>query len=335
MARQKSTTDVAPLYLGMEIGGTKLQIVIGPATGQIIDRRRFVIDPAEGAKGILAQIGSGLDSLLARHTPAAIGVGYGGPVDWRSGRIWRSYHIEGWSDFPLAKWLGERTRLPVFVDNDGNVAALGEAHHGAGGGCDSVVYVTLGSGVGAGLVIDGAIYHGQVPGELELGHVRLNEAGLIVQERCSGWAVDAIVREAVRTSPDSILARICTKTAAAKAGGEARHLAAAISQKCAVAQVILDGTMRQLALALSHGVHLVHPQIIIIGGGLSLLGEPLRHSLATQLPEFLMDAFQPGPTIALAALAEDAVPIGAITLAAMRSCGAKTGGPAPSLRPDR
>ena len=83
-----------------------------------------------------------------------------------------------------------------------------------------------------------------------------------------------------------------------------------------MAQAILDDTMRELALALSHVVHLIHPQIIIIGGGLSLLGEVLRASLAASLPAFLMDAFQPGPTIALAKLAEVAVPVGAITLAA-------------------
>lgn len=319
MAQRTTTTDENTALLGIEIGGTKLQVVVGSAAGHIIDRRRFVIDPAAGAKGILLQLGAGLDALLAQHKPVAVGVGYGGPVDWRSGRIWRSYHIEGWTDFPLASWLNERTQLPVFVDNDGNVAALGEAMHGAGVGCNPVVYVTLGSGVGAGLVMGGAIYHGQVPGELELGHVRLNEAGLTVQQRCSGWAVDALVREAAESSPGSILARVCTQHAASKTGGESRHLATAIAQQCPVAQSILDDTMRQLALALSHVVHLIHPQIIIIGGGLSLLGEPLRRSLATWLPTFLMDAFQPGPDIALAALKEDAVPIGAIALAAGRS----------------
>ena len=319
MSKALSTSGAANPLMGIEIGGTKLQLVIGSREGVVIDRRRFHIDAASGAQGILSQLLRGLDDLLARHQPTAIGVGYGGPVDWKIGKIHRSYHIEGWSDFPLAKWLHERTEMPVLVDNDGNVAALGEAHHGAGTGLDPVAYVTLGSGVGAGLVIGRKIYHGQIPGEMELGHIRLNDSGLTVQQRCSGWAVDEIVRAKVQAMPASILAKISAESSSSKLGGEARHLAHAIAQGCPIAQSIVHDTMRHLALALSHVIHLVHPQIIIIGGGLSLLGEPLRAALQTHLPEFLMDAFLPGPTIALASLGEDAVPIGALTLAGMRA----------------
>jgi glucokinase len=85
-----------------------------------------------------------------------------------------------------------------------------------------------------------------------------------------------------------------------------------------VALRIVRETMRQLAFALSHATHLIHPQTIIIGGGLSLIGEPLRAALAEELKGFLMDAFQPGPVIALAALKEDAVPVGAVVLASRK-----------------
>src|SRR5437867_2964353 len=86
------------------------------------------------------------------------------------------------------------TKIQVTVDNDANIGALGEAVRGAGVGKNPVFYVTLGSGVGGGLVVDGSIYHGATPGEAEIGHVRLDRTGLRVEERCSGWAVDEKIR---------------------------------------------------------------------------------------------------------------------------------------------
>jgi len=322
MSAADASTTLQTNYLAIEIGGTKLQLCAGTGDGRIIDRRAFIIDRHAGAAAIRARIESVLPDLIRRHKPRAIGVGYGGPVDWRTGTIWRSYHIEGWSDFPLAHWLREISGLPAFVDNDGNVAALGEAHRGAGIGRDPVMYVTLGSGVGAGLIVGGAIYHGDTPGELELGHVRLNDTGRTVQERCSGWAVDALVRDAVRDHPTSILARHLAALGSMTTG-EAKSLGTALRDRCPLAASILHDTMRQLAFALSHAIHLLHPQMIILGGGLSLLGEPLRQSLAAQLTAFLMDTFAPGPAIALAALKEDAVPVGALLLAEQRSEEAK------------
>lgn len=313
--------------LGVEIGGSKLQVVVAAAEARIIDRRRCDIDPAKGAAGILEQLRAALRELLFVHDPRAIGVGYGGPVDWRTGCICKSHHIEGWSDFPLAVWLNDQTGLPAVIDNDGNVAALGEAHHGAGIGRHSVMYVTLGSGVGAGLVINGKIHHGMPPGELELGHVRLNQAGEIVENRCSGWAVDALVRQQTQANPQSILAKQLAQHPQSKLGGEARHLRFSRDAGCPIASDILHQTMGQLAFALSHVVHLIHPQIIIIGGGLALIGEPLRESLARQLPAFIMKAFQPGPQIALATLAEDAVPVGAVTLAMQQLAGGNAATP--------
>jgi glucokinase len=97
--------------------------------------------------------------------------------------------------------------------------------------------------------------------------------------------------------------------------GEARHLAAALKENDPVAHNILNDTAEDLAFALSHVVHLCHPQVIVIGGGLSLVGEPLRAAVASALPRFVMHAFHPVPAIALAGLGEDSVPTGALLLA--------------------
>ena len=298
--------------ISIEIGGSKLQVFAGNAEGVILERCRFFVDREAGGEGIRAQIAEALPGLIARWQPHAIGVGYGGPVDWKTGRIKCSHHVKGWDDFPLGEWLSEQSRLPVFVENDANVAALGEALHGAGKGMSPVAWVNCGSGVGGGLVVDGRLYHGAIPGELEIGHIRLSQDGTIVEDRCSGWAVDRAVRDAVKEEPGSVLARL---VGSAETGGEARLLLPALAEGCPIADRVLTASMSDLAFALSHVVHLVHPAVIVVGGGLHLIGEPLRKRIADALPRWVMSAFR-APPVVLAQLGEDSVPIGALALAA-------------------
>ncbi|HEY3916054.1 MAG TPA: ROK family protein, partial [Verrucomicrobiae bacterium] len=189
----------------------------------------------------------------------------------------------------------------------------GEALHGVGAGIETVFYVTLGSGVGGGLVTNGKIYHGARPGESEIGHIRLDRTGTIVEHRCSGWAVDAKLRAAAASHPESALARSIGTAKRA----EAKFLNPALAQNDSHAAAILEETAQDLAFALSHVTHLFHPEIIILGGGLSLVGEPLRAAVERNLHGFIMDAFAPGPKIALARLGEDAVPVGALMLASL------------------
>lgn len=303
-----------PLFLGLEIGGTKLQLVAGDAHGRIVDRRRFTVDRAAGGEGIRALIAAALPELISTHSPAAVGVGFGGPVDWQTGRICCSHQIAGWHDFELGGWLRAQTQLAVVVDNDANVAALGEALHGAGSSADPVFWINMGSGVGGGLVVNRRLYHGAKPGEAEIGHVRLDKSGITLEERCSGWAVDRRLREAVAAHPHGPLARLT----AGVASGEARFLAAAVAEEDGAARDILNAAADDLAFGLSHVVQLFHPEVIVVGGGLSLVGEPLRAAIAAALPRYVMNSFRPGPRVALAGLGEDSVPVGALALAATR-----------------
>ena len=299
------------LYVGVEIGGTKLQVVLGNVHANIIDRRRFNVEKKAGGAGIRKQIAHALDDYSHKHRISAVGIGFGGPVDWRTGKICLSHHIEGWSHFELSSWMRDLTRLPVRVDNDANTAALAEAVLGVGASSNPIFYVTLGSGVGGGLVADKKIYHGAIPGEAEIGHLRLDKSGAIVEKRCSGWAVDERIRNAAKGEPEAPLAKLI----ASSNGAEARHLAKAIELGCPLARRILNETTEDLAFALSHVVHLTHPEMIILGGGLSLMGEIFRTSVQQHLPRFLMDAFKPGPDVRIAGLGEDVVPIGALLLA--------------------
>lgn len=315
-------------YLGLEIGGTKLQLVAGAGDGTIRRRWRHEINATAGAEGIRRTIADWLPEARGL-APVALGVGFGGPVDWRAGRIARSHQIEGWSGFPLGDWLQERLQAPVRVDNDANVAALGEAHRGQGRGASTVFYVTLGSGVGGGLIIDGAIHHGARPGESEIGHVRLDKSGTLVEQRCSGWAVDRRIREAIALHPGSPLAEL----AQGHERGEARFLGPALEREDALAHAILSEFADNLGFALSHVTHLMHPDRIVLGGGLALVGEPLRLAVAEALKLYVMEVFQPGPALFLSSLREDAVPTGALLLAASAGgAGAFAVEPGPSAR---
>lgn len=296
------------MFLGIEIGGTKLQLVAGGADGKIAKRERCAVDKSRGGAGIREQISATIPKLGGKFE--AVGVGFGGPVDWRTGKICCSHQIEGWSEFELGKWLAELVHAPVRVENDANTACLGEATLGAGKGRNPVFYVTLGSGVGGGLTVDGRIYHGAPPGEAEIGHIRLDRAGTIVEHRCSGWAVDRRISAAIQNDHGE-LARLCK----GMRGGEARHLGSALRAGDPLAERILAETAEDLAFALSHVTHLCHPEVIVLGGGLSLLGEPLRKAVSAALPRFVMEAMHPAPEIILAGLGEDAVPCGALLLA--------------------
>lgn len=298
-------------YLGIEIGGSKLQMVSGTKEGGVLDCQQWTVDRSLGGAGIRRQIEGGVRRLQPQFLWKSIGVGYGGPVDSFTGQVCWSHHVPGWEDFPLAGWLRELTGLPVSVDNDTNVAAFGEALLGAGVGQNPVFYTNSGSGVGGGLVVDGRIYHGAKPGEAEFGHLRLNTNGTTVEERCSGWAVDKSVAEEIGREPESILARLSVLLGSQ----DARLLAPALAENCPGARRIIDQAAGDLAFALSHVVHLFHPEVIVLGGGLAQMGEPWRDAVARALPPFVMKAFAPGPAVCLAALGEHAVPAGAILLA--------------------
>lgn len=298
-------------YIAIEIGGTKLQVVTGEGSGKITERVRFTIVRKNGAEGIKMQIEEALNYLRKKFSPSAVGIGFGGPVNRETGKISLSFHVEGWENFDLVHWLQSRINVPVFIENDGNVAALGEASHGASKGFDHVFYMTLGSGVGGGLVTKGEIYHGSIPGEAEIGHIRLDRMGRTMESSCSGWSVDQKVRQAISKAPNSILGQLAKEAVC----GEAKFIRPAMERGDPLAKQLLSEAGADIAFGLSHVVHLFHPQIIVLGGGLSLIGEPLRAMVEAELRPYIMEAFLPGPQIVLAQLKEDAVPVGALTLA--------------------
>lgn len=298
-------------FIGIEIGGTKLQMVTGDGWGRIDRHFRAAVDLAAGAAGIRSAIGDCLEEWQTSEEIAGVGVGFGGPVDWQTGIIRTSHHVEGWERFDLKGWLEEKTKKPVAIDNDANTAALGEALRGAGRDFRRVFYMTIGSGIGGGMIVDGQIYHGRAPGEVEIGHLRLNKAGLTLESACSGWAVNTKVLACIEENPRSLLAELHKNSD----GPPAALLVPAIQKGDTTANRLLAAVADDIGFALSHVVHLFHPDVLIIGGGLSLLGEPLRTAVAQSLEPYIMQAFLPPPPAHLAVLGENVVPTGALALA--------------------
>lgn len=308
------------MKLGIEIGGTKIQLFLADGSGQVQQRFRYAVDKQKGAAGILDTISQTIQQF---HTPVtAVGVGFGGPVNSDTGQISTSFQIEGWAGMNLMKWFYEQTQAETIrIENDANVAALGEALHGAGRGYRHVFYVTVGSGIGGGMVVDGQIYHGAIPGEAELGHLWLvppgqEQPGQTLEETCSGWAVDRQIRDLLPQMPaDSPLRQMVeAATNEGRVGGEARYLHAAYEQSDPFARMLIEQVGSVLALGLSHATHLFHPQVIVLGGGLSLIGEPFRVAVKTALDQFVMKAFRPVPLVFLSQLREEAVPMGALAM---------------------
>src|SRR5665213_3588735 len=126
------------MLLGIEIGGTKLQLVTGEKPGVIARRWRGTVRKELGGPGICEQIRQAISELSQQADGkfTAVGVGFGGPIDTRTGKVCKSHQIDGWEIFPLRDWLADVVQAPVAVDNDANAAALGEAAHGAGMGFD-------------------------------------------------------------------------------------------------------------------------------------------------------------------------------------------------------
>jgi len=294
------------LAVGIEIGGTKLQAGVGLRDGKLVALVRRAVDPSKGGAGIREQIPSLVEEAVAkagcrREDLAGVGVGFGGPVDSNRGRILVSHQIEGWTDFPLRDWLQKKVEVPVVLQNDAKTAALAEATHGAGKGLRRIFYITVGSGVGGGLVIDGAPDVGQGLGAGEIGHTWVPDPDTGKPEKlehiASGWAIG--------------------KRGSRRLGREVTgaDVAALAGKGDAVARKVVEESAEALAIGIGNVLALLHPERFIVGGGVSLIGDlwwgPLKRMLAER---YAFKPFAQSFDVVPAALGEEVVVVGAAQL---------------------
>ena len=261
----------SPLLLGIEIGGTKLQLGLGRGDGRILHLERLGVVPSHGAEGS-AQIAGAVGPMLARAGIAsveAVGVGFGGPVDTDEGVITTSHQVRGWDGFRLADWLRQTIKVDeVVVQNDADTAGLAEARFGAGTGVSPVLYVTIGSGIGGGLILNDKIYRGAGAGAIEIGHLWVvdrndSDLGVLTLEKAaSGWAIadsarsyaERLLREG--TGHDWPVLR--------RAGGDpaaitTRDVAEAAREGDREAKILLDRAAHAMAHGLRQAVTLLAP----------------------------------------------------------------------------
>lgn len=327
------------MFLGIEIGGTKQQIGLGAGDGTLVPLGsdefliKRTVEQSAGAAGIRTTIEAMLPELWSRSgvAPAAvkgIGIGFGGPFDDTTGRTIKSHHIAGWDSFPLGDWAKSLLNAPVAIGNDADVAGLGEAMYGAGQGVSPLFYITVGTGIGGGLILDGEIYRAVGRGAAEIGHLKVldwSRAGtpmLVELEKvASGFALGQRAQELAQdgeTAGSLVLEYVdgdLTKITGA-------HVGRAAKRKDTFALRVLRESTDSLAEAICQTIVLVCPKRIVIGGGVSQLGdelffEPIRAAVA----ERVFRPFAGLTEIVPAALGEEVVIHGAIGLAVRRANG--------------
>jgi glucokinase len=320
------------MHLGIEIGGTKLQLGVGPGDGSPLAELQSVeVDPQGGAEGIRRQLEAAGRPLLARHDVAAIGIGFGGPVDAAAGRTIASHQIHGWNDFALVDWCRQTFGLPAALGNDSDCAGLAEARFGAGRGHRIVFYSNVGSGIGGALVIDGELYRGASGVASEIGHLR---PGLqadwpdhTVESIASGWAIadavrsklaepvshslESIVGEGRPSRPDEVRQRLIDREESDErdAGDllercdgrvemiDTKMIAVAAAEGNELARSALEHACTAYAWAIAQMITLLAPDVVVIGGGVAQIGEdlffsPLRKQVRRYVFPPLADRFQ-------------------------------------------
>ena len=265
-----SPTEPQALVLGLDIGGTKLAAGIVDPSGAV---RSFLGVPTrrdEGPEKVverLLDLGRRAVDAAGVQWAAVVGVGVacGGPLDAARGVI-SPVHLPGWHDVPLREIAERAYGLPVVLDNDATAAAAGEHRYGAGAGVTSMVYLTLSTGVGGGVIVDGRPYRGTDGNGAELGHVTIDWRG----RACRGCGRRGCLEAYV--SGTSIAER------AREAGlgyGTAEEVAAAALSGDGRAARVWDETVEALACGLTSIVNVLEPELVVIGGGVSRSGEHL------------------------------------------------------------
>ena len=310
------------ILIGIDLGGTKIASGITDIHGRILSQastatiaersyKDVVRDMAFCAMKALEQAGSTIDDV------GAIGIGIPGIADNTTGTVIFCTNL-GWHNIPLREELQKYINKPVFIDNDATVAGLAESFAGVSRGASSSVFLTLGTGVGGGIFIGGKPWTGAHGVASELGHLTLELDGVpctcgkdgCLERYCSATALIRMGREAVRLHPESLILL--------RAGCEEK-IDGKLVIDCAkdgdpTAMKVFDRYTRYLALGINTIISFIDPEVIVLGGGVSMAGRFLLDAVAEKIPRYLMFKNMPYGRLELAVLGNSAGIIGAAML---------------------
>jgi len=286
LSRQKR-----PLFGAIDLGGTKLLSVIATPDGEILARDRRPSQTQEGLEAILARMAGSLDSAAeeAGVQPSqlgAVGVASAGAINFDRGIVSEAPQLPGWQDVPLRDLLQEQLQLPVLLDNDANAAGFGELTFGAGRGSRHLIYLTISTGIGGGIIIDGQLYRGKSGAAAELGHIVIDMGGPVcpcgargcLEAIASGTAMVWRAQEALEQGRSPLLAQL-----AAEEPLTAELIARAARQGDEACTEIYRVAAFALGNALASYVSIFDPNAIVLGGGImnssELIFEPARRTM--------------------------------------------------------
>ncbi|MBI3317128.1 MAG: ROK family protein, partial [Candidatus Omnitrophica bacterium] len=262
--------------IGIDIGGTKISMVIGTAAGKILAKREIPTQKGKYVKGCLDSMTHQLQELMAdcpagRKMLKGIGVGIPGPVDSKNGIVPKSPHMSGWEGLALAKMLHHEFKLPVFMTNDANAAALGEKMFGEGKKEKHFVYMTVSTGIGGGLVANGELIEGASFMGGEVGHMKIIAGGRLckcgkagcLEAYASGTAIAEFAREAIHKGRRTRILRYVQKNAILTA----KEVGLAARERDPLALEIFRQAGFYLGVGISNLLHLTNPGMVALGGG--------------------------------------------------------------------
>jgi len=310
---------MSKVALAFDLGGTELRAALVDREGRLL---AFASVPTLAREGVMAVVGQIeiLAETVRREVPdavvAGIGIGAPGPLDPKAGIVLGAPTLSGWHDVPLVGILGDRLGLPVRLENDANAAALGEWRFGAGRGANSLVFVTVSTGIGGGVIVDGRIMHGRRGLAAEIGHMTITDRG----ERCFCGATGCF--EAVASG--TALGRRATAITAAGDGSRLRVLsgdaevtgrdvvdAARVGDPMAIS--LLEEEARWLGIGFTNLLHLYSPDVLVMGGGISNGFDLLHETIEATIRNRVMPAYRDVPVVP-AQLGRHAGLIGAASL---------------------
>lgn len=309
-----------PLALGIDIGGTNVKIGAVDRERRVLASRAAPTEVNAPAEHALDRIVHAIDQLLAdaaiaRSDVAGIGVGCPGPLSPSRGLVIGPGNLPTWRNLELTRLLGERTGLPVTLDNDANMAAWGEYWAGSGRGVRDMVMFTLGTGIGGGVIVDGRLLHGHYENAAELGHLIVQPGGRLctcgqrgcLEQYASARFTAERAAEAVRSGRPSRL----QEALAGRGTIVCEDVVEAVRQGDALACEIWDETCEYLAIACVDVQHAFNPARIVLAGGMIAAGDLLLDRVRQAVKRLTWKLTDDRPDIVPAALGNNAGLVGA------------------------
>jgi glucokinase len=299
--------------IGVDLGGTQLRAALAEETGKLLEEVRVRTAADDGPAAVIDQIADCVEqvraALPANGVLLGVGIGSPGPLDPYTGVVFTQPNMTGWTNVPLRDILAERIGLPVELGNDANAAALGEWHFGSGSGLRNLVYITVSTGIGGGVIADGRLLLGHKGAGAEVGHHIIDWAtGASWEDLASGPGLAAAAAEAMIADPRSLLHGLASPESVT-----AVEVAQAAAAGDPLAQRLLDREGELIGIGLVNMLFLYSPELILLGGGVVVHNPQLIERARLVIQERAFAVYRDVP-VELAGLGDRAGLLGAVAL---------------------